>query len=799
MIAAIQDGEVSITHVETDEDYVVELLDGEPRPLPLPPGNYRLNNSSGVQFEFQDPEFTIVSGKDLTHPLLILLPRSWKHLSLPSVAGATATWQGELTRKSNNQPVVTAEISKTSDPKKEKTPPSKSPPGENPTAAKTEPAVHRAVTFNYKLIMTTMNEEVVEGVECRWLHVEVETFSPVKLTEEAYLAVDIAAWESGQSFKVKKGWFTVTSGDIKTELGAFSSGKSDESQIMGRHDRLIFELDPTDLDRDPLPEIALALEAALPEERLSLRDVLTLVMDANLQGSIPEAPIIRRNLGKLAVLFDQDVRIHNTGQVNCLAVLSRIETDELQFKLYRNDAIIPFGFVFVDIKHPRIDASLVLSSSFVPVTTSESETVNEVLLAAETDRIKNLHGKPRFDLATIPTEDGAWIEYEGYSELGPTHKTRYSARIEAIGPGQHEGKSGRWLKMEVNSGPDGEPLHQKETAVVLIDPVAYETDGEAVILEGWFEYPAKEKNESGESLVHVLRFDPKGDMTRTKEDLKILEFDFSAARLTVHDVMALLFNAKLPDSPSPFRQLRLDVAEKLKDSSGRKLTLKPTLLRDGTTIPGKVWDFAGNENFSYRFVRSDKIPISFLSMDLKYGRATLVARVLSNIPNKWDPSPIDKTTWATRAEETQQQIMEWQAENLNYRFWTLKATVQGGATKEQRVLAEWAGESKPLKGDFAGARRFLKPFSEEQIELGREIRISPEDEQWINQGRFWQLQDPLQELRAQYIPPITNSRKDSEEVTLEVEGEEQIVSWDRLSDDDKDWVTKAKSNWFTPR
>jgi len=60
------------------------------------------------------------------------------------------------------------------------------------------------------------------------------------------------------------------------------------------------------------------------------------------------------------------------------------------------------------------------------------------------------------------------------------------------------------------------------------------------------------------------------------------------------------------------------------------------------------------------------------------------------------------------------------------------------------------------------------------------------------------LQDPLQELRAQYIPPITNSRKDPEEVTLDVEGDEQIVSWDRLSDDDKDWVRKANLNWFTP-
>jgi len=192
VIAAIQDGEVKITNVETEENYDLELLDGEPRPLPLAPGSYRINNSGEVQFEFQNPEFTIVSGKTLTHPLFILLPFSWKHPKLPTIAGATATWKGELTRKPSNQPVVTADISTKSGSKKEKTATSKSPPGEDPRATKIEPAVQRAVTFNYQLIMTTMNEDVVDDVKCRWLHVEVESFSslnPMPVTEEAYWAV----------------------------------------------------------------------------------------------------------------------------------------------------------------------------------------------------------------------------------------------------------------------------------------------------------------------------------------------------------------------------------------------------------------------------------------------------------------------------------------------------------------------------------------------------------------------------------------------------------------------------------
>ena len=103
-----------------------------------------------------------------------------------------------------------------------------------------------------------------------------------------------------------------------------------------------------------------------------------------------------------------------------------------------------------------------------------------------------------------------------------------------------------------------------------------------------------------------------------------------------------------------------------------------------------------------------------------------------------DPRPVHHCSARVQCagENTCHASSAWHLQGLiNYRFWTLKPTVQGGATKP-RVLAEWAGESKPLKGAFEGARRFLKPFSEEQIELGREIRISPEDEQWINQGRF---------------------------------------------------------------
>ena len=437
--SAIDAGDVFVEQTKTGETQELSGKDS----LKLSPGPWRLKTKPGALFEFKDPEFIVEAGKETpTHKLLLKLPFSWKHPKLPTVAGASATWKGEINRRGGDD----------------------------------------STRISYTLFMQTLNEVLIEDRRCRWLYVEVLMDSPAPVVRErAFLAVDIDDWETLQKFDVKSGWMMAHSKDIESELKTLFSEENGETETDPPKEITVDFAGESDL----LADQADLLHAPLPEHRLSLLDAMTLVMGADFPGASNQAAATRTSLSKLDEVFSSDVRSTSYEQLKCLVVQSRTESEidqqkeeeSASFEIARSDGEVPFSFVRVKLRDSTLDAELNLVTYYLPSAGTSSKLISEeppvAALKDAAERFQSRPAGPRFDLAAIPREDGAWIRYKGASRLGPSRRTEYSVTITAIGTEQHRGQSCRWLKLEINSGPENKPLLHQETAIVLVDPAAY--------------------------------------------------------------------------------------------------------------------------------------------------------------------------------------------------------------------------------------------------------------------------------------------------------------------------------------
>jgi hypothetical protein len=744
-----------------EEAKPVVLNSEEEIEMELPPGKYRLltiweldleeqnsNSSDGAQFSFRDPSFTIREG--LSTPLdltIAFLHPSWKHPKIPAVSGATTMWQGTFHR--------------------------------NPGSKSESSAI------TYKLKITTLNEEPIDQSPCRWLRVDVDTSSAMAptVTETAFLALDIKEWEENQEFVVRRGWIQATSADIRTELETYASADSletDGGQLPPLR-QITLSFDP---ERDLIARKAIELEAPFPEDRLSLLDVLSLVMDADLEGASKLSGAMRLELSKLSPSYHRAVFKPNNGSLNCLAVRSLIVSDDLQFELLRNDVIVPFSLVEVKIKHPHLEASLKLHKHSPMETDRPVDPVDEAQLVSEADRLQALPRKTRFDLAAIPKEDGVQVDYTGtVTNSGLNGEISYSATVSALATEPREGRQCRWLKVEVTTTGSGEA----EAAIVLVDPADYAETHKASILEGWLTYQGKDPE-------YVLPFALDGDMQRTEEDLQMLGFYLPQARLSVHDALFLLFNAQLSQSPSKFRMLRGDIEGQIESSTGRVMTRQELKLKDHPTIPGKVWTFKSSDGgpLNYTFKRSEKIPFSVFSMDLTAGPVKLSTKLNSYVVLEGAPAAFDKTEWENRAKETQDHIADWKEQNPNFRVWTITTTREKEKPIVTRLLAEWAGDRKPVKnvvkGDF-----YLKPILGEQQRYSSETQLTTEDEVWKVKERYWSgLNAPAEYVPEERILP----GKAPEDIKVLIKGEETRILWGTLTMDEELWVRQANFNWY---
>ncbi len=753
--SAIDAGDVFVEQTETGETQ--ELSDKNS--LELAPGPWELKTRPGSLFKFKDPELKVEAGKTVRHVLLPKLPFSWKHPKLPTVAGASATWKGQINRRGGDD----------------------------------------STNISYTLFMQTFNEVTIEERRCRWLYVEVLRDSPAPVVKErAFLAVDIDAYETMQHFEVKSGWMMAHSRDIESELKTLFSEENGETEIDPPKEITVDFAGDSDL----LTDQADLLQAPLPEHRLSLLDVMTLVMGANFPGASPQSAAARTSFSKLDEIFSSDVRSTSYEQLKCLVVQSRTESEiehekegeSAFFEIARSDAEVPFSFVRVILRDSSLEASLNLVTYYLPLGGTSSKLPSEeppvAALQDAAERFQSLPAGPRFDLAAIPPEDGAWIRYKGTIALGPSRRTEYSATIAAIGTENRGDQSCRWLRLDINSGPENKPLLHQETAIVLVDPVAYKKSGAATILEGWLIY--EHGKEHGDIDPYVLKFADSGDMQRTDDDLQMLEYTLSPERLSIHDVLALLFNANLDRSPSHFIRLRPEISARLSNTDGRKQTRGEKFMNDVGSIPVKGWDFK-DDKVQYHFERSDAVPFSFISLNLTYGPVTLVANVDSNIPKQWDPVSFDKNKWEGLSKKTQEQIATWKEQNPNFRFWTIPTGQENDERTVTQLLAEWAGERKPEK-NFVKGGFYLKPFSGEQKHYPSEPQLSTEDEVWKAEERHWNgLDDP-----AEYVPEERILfGKDPLDIKVLINGVEKRISWALLDMDDQLWVRQANLNWYS--
>lgn len=769
---SIEEGLVSAENIESGKLFHLTLDNTE-----LPPGRYRLQTiwetddnaraHDGAEFRFREPEFTVLPDRKVTLATPIDLPVSWKFPTIPKVEAATTIWQGRVERSSN---------------------------GESGESGK-------SASLAYRLEVSTGKQVEVDDRRCRWLNFKLTASYPAaggQLTEVGHLLVDVDLWNSQQSLEVVRGWVSVTNRDIREELDLLHSKRNPRSES-NPPERIVVPFDPL---RDAVANRAAEFQVPLPDEALRLTDVINLLFGAEFEGGAGTFLSTRRLLAGPQIVYDRADRAIDTGNLTCLVVTSvpsdDDEPDDAQFELARNDTEVPFGLVSVEIRLADLVANLDLTRF-----SSDGEWVSipldEPALESELKALATLPSPPNFDLAALPDQDGARAEYLGEIAFGRQSKTAFRAAMTTLATVPMDGSVHRWLKLEIQSGRAGLGLRHRESAVVRVDQTSYELTGRMRIQEGWFLY------EDADGSDICLPFDTKGDTTQTDDDLELLtrESRRSDDRLTVHDALALLFNAELLQSTSSFILLRQKVSGLLHRSTGRTMRRDENLkLRNEKRVAGKVWEFRGPD-ISYIFQRSHRVPFSFCSIFLEVGPIVLTADLDSPVDvvraerqQVGDGAPVKTVEECRRlAEVTQQRLAALRAESPNIRAWILPGPADQAV--QNRVLAEFVGEVKPERSTL-NRRVCLRLLSGAEPDPLDFDLLSDDDRNWIDTGRYWRLKTQPQPVRGVFDPNTARKNVDPETVEIQLtESDKTItVDWDDLSSADQQWVRKAIQCWY---
>lgn len=643
------------------------------------------------------------------------------------------------------------------------------------------------VGMPYKLTLTMgppgifVDEELGVKVAGNWLEVEVIQGKQRDYTETGRLLVDTGEYRRTNKLKVMEGSLTATSSDIVKRLEYLHLPQKNPP------DRLAVKFLSK---KDAIQDRAKELKIELPKLRISVQDVLAMLFDADFVCSSKMAPTVRSELATNSKRQGVWELVPNgpNGDLYCWVVKSEVADQKDQknldekgnavnlktkYSYYRHEAV-PFSMVKIEASKPgKFEANFTHTNygtaGLTPPTPTPAEL--QACLALKPDLGK-------FDKSSLPLAKGAYVKYH-VTITRHSKKQQFEVSLRMEDAVREESRN-RLLEIDVYSTTP--EMKFREQALLEID--LRDNSGVLTVKSGFL------LNQD-----EVFEFEPGGD--REVIDLGLMKLGKKpmSSLLTVHDVLALMFDAKL-DASREIGGLRTGLAVFFKEpeftfSDIGEVWEKKLTKEELESLVGKALAGAKGEHLLYRFTRSRDLPFDFkmLTFDIP-SKFTLVCKLAdSTTANIAAPRLLSKTEEELKdtAKETKSKIAAAEKDK-NYREWR-------NEKEGSRMWAEFRGELPDgtvlLLGKQVSSKDMVAPV---EISVPKQY-LRREDQDWIDKGREWNAPG------VQGFPrPAVYKRKTKHSVYLQdpvTKRELPPVAYRELSQQDQEWIDyleKRKTN-----
>lgn len=688
----------------------------------LPPGAYRLEADAG-ELKMPVSHLTIEAGQTqslaLVLPALVVPPPrdSWDFATIPDVPGPFVRYVGQLWYQGM--------------------------PTEQPTT--------------FRLTLRAKDERLIGQVKHRWVEIEAVTQAASgDYTERGLLLIDSNRYQNDRDIVVKEGWISAESESLRERLAKQFADQKVE--------RLVVEYDRN----DRLSTRAKDLNVYVPTERLSVQQVLVLLLG----GSIPTAP---EPLRKSRVLVASDgpwIQERAMLKGAWCDVLRSGPIDELDKPgakgyMIATNPNVSFGLVRLRIANPTLNLNCTREHSSNEEAPSPPD---DVRLADEARLIAGFQ-KQKLDpigISLMPAAEGALASYSGELERGPLPKIGFEAHVRTAGALEVDGIHLRALEIRaVTDDPDNASRHVEE-AWIRFDVNRYQQDDQFVIHDGWFRV-------QGETFP----FDPDGVLLPVEDNLVALGKRLPLNRLSVHDVLGLLFDARLQASTTGNLRSAVQLVkvktgqEGIQSETQAPLRGKPSVTADLYTFPKKEgWPL------DYVICRSPSLPFDFYTVDLHLAalpNSTFsIKTALTNYENS-GAEPLLGNPEALRSAvlATNQKIKE-KLRDPNVRVWR---------KGNDALFVEFAGTAPMSDGMRLRTAVFLAPPGTTAIADTHWWFLdesSKADQEWVSAGRFWG-----DSPRAQFVTMFRTGQK----TTVRRSGENDLPL-ESFSPGDQVWIKR---------
>lgn len=620
--------------------------------------------------------------------------------------------------------------------------------------AETEP-----ITLTIKL--EALHSEMVAGIKHRWIMVKTQQhIANGDYKETGYLLINPESWDVANSLSIQRGWLIAESPTIESRI----------EEIFP--DSKVYAIaTPFDPQRDTVANAAARHSLPLPAHRVTVHQaLLTFFGDLEISAAPEDIRNIRPKLGALRQLRESLALVSTgNGPIPCLDI-EGFHNEMKLFTLRRNDEIIPFSFLEINVNVPKQFAAQLTMQSYGigsavannPATFGESMVSSaEVLQGA----FASLQVRPEiYDRAPFPA-DGKSAIYTGelvLAKSGPTIKYKIYLRA---GPEVSIGdRNCRRLDISVESEVASSAGTWREDAVLFVDQERLH-EIEFDIAKGWLIIEGE-----------TFEFRPSRDSAEIEQQLARLGHDFAPPKLGVDDALTLIFDAQLA-SAEGLRNLRQYLRGEMTLLGIEKMKRLDTLtLYDGREVQGSVWELPHGDSNSprYHIKRSAELDFAFASVAIVTADVQFTAKLdgeeWTGLPDQ-SPAQLQIAADATAAKSD--------THRPNWHVFT--------RSSEGRRELIWA----ELGGEFRGVT-YVRPRDGIIREMPTN-QLAADDQVFASEGREWTISSV--KIRA----PIVQLAPGAVRLKVPESGPlGKAYGESKFSSDDKAWIEYIRQRQRTP-
>lgn len=389
--------------------------------------------------------------------------------------------------------------------------------------------------IDYVIDLRIVDSEVVDGRACRVLEIDVQTG---EFRERARLLIDVQRYQND-------GLFSVVSGYV----------------IAGtRHD----DENTITVDFDPLSDLVALkhgwMRKPLPEERLSIHDVVAMLFKARVKTSVEV-------FGSLHGLLRNERTFEGKGLiVDESALGQRFRTDEplsddvgsVKYEIVL-DPDKPFSWMTADISYSANSDQSVRFAASLQRTSNGPASVAEATLPPTKPAGPE---SPRYmDLAylNLPVETGSYASFAGIVSAGPVLMEIDRMTIRVLNGESVDGVDYQWIEIKIRTGAEDDPNRITEIARLLVDLKLYRNERKLRIRRGWVQLMYG---------PHDIVVPIEHDQALLAEYLDRLDVDSPRiTRLPIRDALSLLLGADVETSLPHVTTIRRQIIDALLDEN----------------------------------------------------------------------------------------------------------------------------------------------------------------------------------------------------------------------------------------